>query len=82
MTRYYEIGSALALADIRAGHSREDLSDTDGADITAAAGLHEGEAEYLALMAGDVPGYEGAEGVERASAEVLRGYRDACESHE
>lgn len=82
MTRYEDIGSALALADIRAGHSREDLSDTDGADITAAAGLHEGDAEYRAIHAGDVIGYEGAEGVERAAAEVLRGYRAEAESHE
>lgn len=79
MTRYEDIGSALALADIRAGMSRADLADTNGADITAAAGLHEGEAEYLALMAGDVPGYEGAEGVESACAEVIRGYRSEAE---
>ena len=78
-TRYTEMGASLALADLRAGHPDADAAD---ADITAAAGLHEGDAEYRAIHAGDVIGYEGAEGVERAAAEVLRGYRAEAESHE
>ena len=43
--------------------------------MVAAAGLHEGDREALAIAAGDVPGYEGDEGIARAQAECVRGYR-------
>ncbi len=70
-TRYEEIGSSLALADIRAGF---DPAESAQADVTAAAGLHEGDIEHAAILGGEVMGYEGPEGVERAQAEALRGY--------
>lgn len=70
-TRYETIGSSLALADIRAGF---DPADGAEADVTAAAGLHAGDLEHAAILAGEVVGYEGEEGVARAMAEALRGY--------
>ena len=69
-TRYTEMGASLALADLRAGHP-----DAADADITAAAGLHDGDREAIAIAAGDVPGYDGAEGIARAQAECVRVYR-------
>jgi len=74
MTTHYEsIGSAAALEDRRAGNS---LAPLDEGAVLAHVGLDDGGREARAILSGEVAGYEGAEGVERASAEVLRGYRD------
>ena len=78
-THYTRLGSSIALADRRAGH---DPRAADDADITAAAGLHEGEADYRAIMRGEVVGYEGEEGVALAQAECIAGYREEAESEE